>query len=558
MAELNRINSFKSFTEVKAQNAALKLREENQLKRQELASNFAAILDEMGLTSLQELDEETQRTFISKVLGRDISEEAPETTSDVEEVTEGLHPKLKKAQKAIEKGETVYGENVRFPGRFKIVELGNMFATVDYEDGTEPMEMASMNIRIDSLQFESVETEEVTESLNEGIIVTGKRDAKKVLTQYNKFFEKYPALGRNAMGVPQDHHIGALKLLYAGAMHDANFHREADSTTNVMKGRLFAVEVKVSELNNAIVKVSAGKLQNMIEDHVSAIAGAAGWSGLAIVEGTALYLDSIKKTQEAENLMAKFNQAFNEGEEIRVDVDSKLNESEETVSEGAVKAFDMDVEYMIKDIKRGYGWIDPAYVQDTWENTSDTIDFEIVQAELLKRLIDAGLLAFPHPDNEEVSGKQVRSLREIGIKESVVNEAKFKKGQYIKAKSSSDKFTGDIYDRTNEVDGSEIEKGEEFEIYEIGKDEVILWSDEYQVEYSIDPEDLKYFIKESVVNEAEVTSDEEFKEYAFSVLQKAFGDDFDEAKAQEVVDGILDKCGDDYGACVGTLTSSLG
>ena len=77
-----------------------------------------------------------------------------------EEVNEGLHPKLKKAMKAVNKGETVYGENVRFPGRFKIIEMGELFATVDYEDGTEPMEMASMNIRIDSLQFESTEIEE--------------------------------------------------------------------------------------------------------------------------------------------------------------------------------------------------------------------------------------------------------------------------------------------------------------------------------------------------------------------------------------------------------------
>ena len=82
---------------------------------------------------------------------------------ETEDVNEGLHPKLKKAMKAVEKGETVYGENVRFPGRFKIIEMGELFATVDYEDGTDPMEMASMNIRIDSLQFESVEIEEGNE-----------------------------------------------------------------------------------------------------------------------------------------------------------------------------------------------------------------------------------------------------------------------------------------------------------------------------------------------------------------------------------------------------------
>jgi hypothetical protein len=65
-------------------------------------------------------------------------------------------------------------------------------------------------------------------------------------------------------------------------------------------------------------------------------------------------------------------------------------------------------------------------------------------------------------------------------------------------------------------------------------------------------------VLESTVNEAEIKSDDEFKEYAMTVLKKAFGDDFDEAKATKVVDGILKKCGDDYGACVGMITSSLG
>ena len=51
---------------------------------------------------------------------------------------------------------------------------------------------------------------------------------------------------------------------------------------------------------------------------------------------------------------------------------------------------------------------------------------------------------------------------------------------------------------------------------------------------------------------------DEFKEYAFVVLQKAFGDEFEETKAQEVVDGLITKHSGDYGAMVGALTSSLG
>jgi hypothetical protein len=65
-------------------------------------------------------------------------------------------------------------------------------------------------------------------------------------------------------------------------------------------------------------------------------------------------------------------------------------------------------------------------------------------------------------------------------------------------------------------------------------------------------------VEAPTVNEAEVKSDEDFKEYAFAVLGKAFGDKFDEEKAQEVVDGLLSKHGEDYGAAVGALTASLG
>ena len=98
--------------------------------------------------------------------------------------------------------------------------------------------------------------------------------------------------------------------------------------------------------------------------------------------------------------------------------------------------------------------------------------------------------------------------KEQGLDESVITEAKFKKGQYIKAKSDSDDFDGDVYDKTNDVDGSEILKNSSFEIYEIGKDEVILWSDADEVEYSIDPDDLKNFVKESVVTEKKEEKDE--------------------------------------------------
>jgi len=68
----------------------------------------------------------------------------------------------------------------------------------------------------------------------------------------------------------------------------------------------------------------------------------------------------------------------------------------------------------------------------------------------------------------------------------------------------------------------------------------------------------KVGISETVVNEAKVENEGEFKEYGQSVLKKAFGDKYDEEKANDVIDGISKKVDGDWGAAVGILQASLG
>jgi hypothetical protein len=65
-----------------------------------------------------------------------------------------------------------------------------------------------------------------------------------------------------------------------------------------------------------------------------------------------------------------------------------------------IKQFDKDYADMVKNIKSGYGWIDPEYVADTWENSSDSIDFELVSTEIYKRLLKAGLLWYGDEEKE--------------------------------------------------------------------------------------------------------------------------------------------------------------
>ena len=60
------------------------------------------------------------------------------------------------------------------------------------------------------------------------------------------------------------------------------------------------------------------------------------------------------------------------------------------------------------------------------------------------------------------------------------------------------------------------------------------------------------------IEEAEIKSDEDFMEYAMAIYKKAFGDDFDEAKAKEAAEGMLKKSDGDYGAAIGMLQSSIG
>jgi hypothetical protein len=159
------------------------------------------------------------------------------------------------------------------------------------------------------------------------------------------------------------------------------------------------------------------------------------------------------------------------------------------------------------------------------------------RAEQLKKLKK---LRDHREETDRIKKAQLKRAKAAGsAKESVVTESAMTIGTFVRYKKDKE-FTG----------GKIISiKGNKAEIHN--------W-DGSTIELPVS--DLEYVKSwnESVVNEAEVQSDDEFKEYAMAVLKKAFEEDFDEAKAGEVVDGILKKCDGDYGAAVGMLTSSLG
>ena len=796
MAEINKITSFKTFSEVKATQVAAQLAEDNATKRSGLATKISALLDEMEINSFEDLAEDTKREFITKAFGS-VSEE---------DIVEGINLKAahlssseyQKAQKlkAFNSGEWEWNGETGLYDSIKesvVTEAKNTIGLAfkeekEYTDFLEFIKDEGGKVRknigfdkksksysvemdvkvLDSIygegtpsnkesgwygalpsDFESVIIEakefsikeNVQHELNEAIIITGKRGAKKVFNQLVKIWNEYPAFGAN----DKSHKLGVLRQLFFDAMEDANFSREALSIMKTIKGNIKPVTIKVAELGGVELKLPMPKIREAISELASRIATAGEWGGITIVEGTAMFLDYLKETKTAENLLNGFNAQFesvqimesrvsegrafvaaarkakDEGlKEFEYDgntypvllkenktvlneatrgqfgkIDKKGNISsvymhydsnpenilpiikqsfkdgknvDSVISKGnfsgldkkvdSIKHYNDDTVGEIGNIKKVKDYLKSAsdesgaeYVY-LWDESSKSWMMADIYADM--KLVPAFESIVTEEEVEEGNafGDAVRKAKEAGkkefefegetfkveeteeVEEAIVTEAKFDKKKLIKAMKQDDGIiqlaNGDefiIYNPDNgndentamwndkvifaldqdgeehEVKYSDIVSYNESEVNE-GKSGVNTFlaniANDYQFDKKHDhysgflntePSDMgddaiefinnvdKYkslmkkhglslepgysddeaiFIKESEVNEAEIKSDEEFTEYANTVLQKAFGEDFDEAKAKEAIDGILSKSDGDYGTAVGILTSSLG
>jgi len=550
MAQVNKISSFKSFTEVKNQEMTMKLREENNAKRQETVGKIGAILDEMGLTSLSELDEDRKQALISKMFGNVSEDEAEDIEDEINKL--GEPEKLEEgnafifaASKARQEGKDEFEFNGK---KYKVtlkkdtgLKEGNAFGDAvkkAKEEGETEFEFDGKTYKVEESSVNEGK-HGMAKKLLKGIVdgdsteAEGIKLSKELADHYLYWISSSPYGKKNEnlplymlidasfnwgieRGLPKElkAELDALKVsikqnesLVNEARSIAKIQNEWSKVTTEMAA--LAAEWKAAEGDAKTELLAQMKEKTAIKKGLeseldAAVAGKDKDLELVVSEafyrlpkdviGNELYLAS-------QNLTNLYNSSAT-GNDIDTGViDSivkqlntakksvkKFNSAEEvvgTVYEGAVKQFDADFNDMVKNIKSGYGWIDPEYVADTWENSSDSIDFELVKGEIYKRLIAAKLLAYADDEDEESAGQYIKSLKELGIKESVE-------------------------------------------------------------------------VNETEVNEAEIKSDDEFKEYAITVLKKAFGADFDEAKGEEVANGILKKCDGDYGACVGMLTSSLG
>ena len=573
-----KLQSFEDYANASKIAATAKLEEEQKSAREDAAYEFKTLLAEFGVTSIKDLNEEDRNKFFRKLGASEISE----SIAIIEEGTRSQIGKIKKNGKI----STVYMHYDGYPDHMlptikkgykdgKAVDLllkkgggSGLEANVDdikfYGDKTTTdgnmkdtekfvkdaannggAEFIYLYSERDSKWYmvdvyDSYDLVPAFESMiiNESFKPSkgNARDAKKVAKSLEQFFMDHPALA--APGIL----LGVCKYMLAESLTDANFHSYREPVSKVIKGKLATVMVKIDNLGGMTVPVGKKSIINLLDDKGAFMANAAGWSGIGIVEGMALFLDGFGHSDTAQKIVDAFEliwaneSVMNEGNAFLA-ARAKAIEEDAEEFEFNGKKFPV-IKEGVEEVEEGKVSQALAAIELAKELEEDEVEEEateeVTEAKFVKDF-DKGVLDAEtkadittyYPSAQFFIGKLSHFFGEL------------EPNLYFKA------YYADWYkkDTGNKIDG-------DFKITSIYSEKGSRYVNLY-----VESADT---VEAPKVNEAEVKSDEDFKEYAFAVLGKAFGDKFDEEKAQEVVDGLLSKHGEDYGAAVGALTASLG
>jgi len=222
--------------------------------------------------------------------------------------------------------------------------------------------------------------------MNEAIKVEGRRDAKKVFNALTKFFNvTAPSLKDDG-----NNHLAAVKQMFLNGMEDANFSREREAVAKKMpRSKAFSpITVEVEGLGNATAKVSASDIRALIDDNYGLLANAAGYSGLGVVEGVALYLESLGYANEAQAMIDQFNMFFENNlvEESFEVFASRLNEQKE------LEGFEIIEEAFSSKLLR-----------DAFTNTNRWSNEKSVDARLARAFYQSTKIALDKVQDEDIS-----------------------------------------------------------------------------------------------------------------------------------------------------------
>lgn len=337
-----KLQSFEDFAKANTVTKALQLKEEQSAARIKAADKFKTLLHDFDVTSIKELKEEDRNKFFRKLGASEISE----SIAIIEEGTRSQIGKIKKngkistvymhydgypdhmlptIKKGYKDGKAVdillkkgggsgleanvddikfYGDKATIDGNMKDTEkfvkdaANNGGAEFIYLYSERDSKWYMVDI------YDSYDLVPAFEStiINEAFKPSkgNARDAKKVNKALEKFFMEHPALA--APGVI----LGVCKYMMAESLTDANFHSYRDPVSKVIKGKITTVMVELDSLGGMSVPVGKKTIINLLDDKGAFMANAAGWSGIGIVEGMALFLDGFGHGDTAQKIVDAF------------------------------------------------------------------------------------------------------------------------------------------------------------------------------------------------------------------------------------------------------------
>jgi hypothetical protein len=275
-------------------------------------------------------------------------------------------------------------------------------------------------------------------------------------------------------------------------------------------------------------------------------------------------IDELKKEKalisKLENLMKEFSPKSDISEDEAEDIE------DETVARGKPKSLEN------KSGKKEEGGEVGTEDDEVTEDEAEDIEDEVVKRGEPKQLEEDDEDEIEEDEAEDIEDEVVKRGEPKQLEEDEAEDIEDEVLKRGEPKDKSSELEDELEDEVT-VKGKDIEKKDgavlktskrilsfdQFIAEETVNKNVSYQDDEEETEDNAVPVSASYKHKGGKsVNEAEIKSDEEFKEYVSTVLKKAFGDKFDQAKADEVADGLISKHSGDYGAMVGALQASLG
>ena len=259
----------------------------------------------------------------------------------------------------------------------------------EFQGKTFPVTVNDVSEEEDSDESVQEETQNTNDTMNEAIKVES-REAKKVFASLKKFFEV------TASGLSKDkaNLLLALKQITMNGMEDANFHREMQAV-----GKAFPkatprayrpLSIKLAELGGHEITLTNAQVKQFIESHYSLASSAAGFAGIGVVEGAALYLESIGFGNEAQGVVNAFNSFFESEEKI-------VSESFESFS--ALLKEEQELE--------GFEIIEEAFssavLRDAFSNTNRYTKEKKVDARLAKAFYQNAKIALDKVQDDDIS-----------------------------------------------------------------------------------------------------------------------------------------------------------